>query len=88
MSDDDGRTEARAKLDQAVREYAQSRDEDEGYYVTGWQITIGSIRSDGDGESNGMLYETAPGQAWYATVGLSTAASDHYRGISYEGDED
>lgn len=88
MADDDGRDVARAALDQAIRDYAESRNDGDGWYVTGWQLVVGSIRPDASDETNGMLYETAPGQAWYATVGLSTAASDHYRGISYEGDED
>lgn len=82
MATDETRDEARAKLDEAVRAYADSRNDGENRYVTGWQIVIGSTRlSIPDDEGSGMLYETAPGQAWYASVGLSTSASDHYRGI-------
>lgn len=89
MSDQDNATRdaARAKLDTAIREYADARNDGENRYVTGWQVTIGSTRLNVlDDEGSGMLYETAPGQTWYASVGLSVSSSDHYRGICAEED--
>lgn len=84
MSDDENpRTAARRKLDDAVIEYATAmRAGDDVLGVGAWIVAIHGPHAE-DGRDT-YLVESAPNQPWHASVGLIRYATLHYEGMEDE----
>lgn len=85
MPDEDPRPAARAKLDDAIREYAGAMyAADEGIIgVGGWNVIVHAATSD-EGTDK-YLTESCPGQPWHASIGLLRYGQGFYE---RPGDED
>ena len=80
----DAPNNARAALDQAIRDYTKACDntaEELGAFIpTGWVMIAAGVRSSFDGD-DGTAYisESMPGQPWHAALGLWQYGHDKCR---------